>query len=62
VISLQPPHVTISGLTEMEEVVEPLLADVALRNACEEYGQRVHGKKEAQGRGHSKVTGLSARR
>ena len=39
----------ISGLTEMEKVMEPLLADVALHNACEEYGQRVHGKEKLKG-------------
>jgi len=54
VTSLQPQQVTISGFTEMEKVVEPLLADVALHNACEEYGQRVYGKEETQGRGHRK--------
>jgi hypothetical protein len=54
VISLEKPKVAIARLSEMQVIVEPLFADVALHDARKQGGQSIHGEQETQGCGHGK--------
>jgi hypothetical protein len=53
-ISLEMPEVAIARLSEMQEVVEPFFADIALHDTRKQGGQSIYGEQETQGRGHGK--------
>ena len=54
VISLEMAEQGIAKLSEMQEIVEPLFANIALHDAREEGGECVDGKEETEGRGDKK--------
>src|SRR5260370_27825600 len=54
VISLEVPEVAIAGLSEMQEIVDPLLADIALHHTSEQARQRINGEQETEGSGDYK--------
>src|SRR5260370_31300080 len=53
-VSLEMPEVAIARPSEMQEIVEPLFADVTLHDTGEQAGQGIHGEQETQGRGDYK--------
>src|SRR5260370_3933894 len=53
-VALEMPEKAIARLSEMQEIVCPLLADVALNDTRKQGGQGITGKKETEGRGHEK--------
>ncbi len=53
-VALEMPEEAIAKLSEMQEIVYPLLADVALNDTRKQGGQGINGKKETEGRGHEK--------
>jgi hypothetical protein len=53
-IALEMPEVAITRLSEMQEIMEPLFADIALHDSGKQGGERVNGKEETERRGYSK--------
>ncbi len=53
-VALEMPQKATAKLSEMQEIVYPLLADVALNDTRKQGGQGINGKKETEGRGHEK--------
>jgi len=53
-VPLKMPEVVIARLSEMQEIVEPLFADIALHNARKQGGQGIYGEQKTQGRRHCK--------
>src|SRR5260370_38537149 len=53
-VPLEMLEVAIARRSEMQEIVEPLFADIALHNARKEGGQGIYGEQETQGSGHGK--------
>jgi hypothetical protein len=53
-IALEVPEVAIARLSEMQEIMEPLFADIALDDTGKQGGERVNGKEEAEGGGYCK--------
>jgi len=53
-VALEIPEEAIAKLSEMQEIVCPLLPDIALNDTRKQGGQGVYGKKETEGRGHEK--------
>src|SRR5258708_6971605 len=53
-ISLEITEERNPGLSEVQEIVEPLFPDIALYNTREQARQGVNRKQETQGRGHRK--------
>ena len=53
-VALELLEIAIAKLAEMQEIVNPLFADVALHDTRKQGGQSIHGEQEAQRRGHEK--------
>src|SRR2546429_4394227 len=53
-VPLEMAEVAIKKLSEMQEIVEPLFADIALHDSRKQCGQGVYGGQETQGHGHGK--------
>jgi len=53
-VPLKMPEVVIARLSEMQKIVEPLFADIALHNARKQGGQGIYGEQKTQGRRHCK--------
>src|SRR5260370_42392138 len=53
-VSLEMPEVAITRLSEMQEIVSPLFADIALHETRQQARQGVNGKQETQRRGDHK--------
>jgi hypothetical protein len=53
-IAFEMPEVAITRLSEMQEIMEPLFADIALHDAGKQGGERVNGKEETERRGYCK--------
>lgn len=53
-VPLETPEAGIARFSEVEEIVDPFLTDVALHHARKKAGHSVHGKQEAQWRPHGK--------
>src|SRR5260370_5028997 len=53
-VTLEMPEEAIAKLSVMQEIVCPLLADIALNDTRKQSGQGVNGKQETEGRGHEK--------
>jgi hypothetical protein len=53
-VPLEMPEVAIAKRSEMQEIVEPLFADIALHDTRKQGGQGIYGEQETQGRGHGK--------
>jgi hypothetical protein len=51
-ISFQMPEERNPGLSEMQEIMKPLFADIALDDTGEQGGQGVHRKQETERCGH----------
>jgi hypothetical protein len=49
-IALEMPEVAIAGLSEMQEIVEPFFADIALHDTGEQGRERVNRKEKAERR------------
>src|SRR5260370_39965953 len=52
VISLEMSEVAISKLSEVQEIVQPLFANIALHDACKQSSEGVHVKQETEWRGY----------
>jgi hypothetical protein len=53
-IALEMPEVGITRLSKMQEIMEPLFADIALHDTRKQGGKRVNGKEETERRGYCK--------
>ncbi len=53
-VAFEMPEEAIAKLSEMQEIVYPLFADIALPDTRKEGGESADGKKETEGRGHEK--------
>jgi hypothetical protein len=51
-ISFQMPEEWNPGLSEMQEIMEPLFADITLHDTGEQGGQGIHRKQETEWCGH----------
>jgi len=54
VVSLEMPEEPKPRLSEMQEIMEPLFADIALHDTRKQGGESEHGKEEAKRGGHKK--------
>src|SRR5260370_8251084 len=54
VVSLEMPEEPKPRLSEMQVIMEPLFADIALDDTRKQGGESEHGKEEAKRRGHKK--------
>ena len=53
-VALEMPEEAIAKLSEMQEIMCPLLTDIALNDTRKQGGQGVYGKQETQRCGHEK--------